>query len=99
MRLLWRPRALEDVREIFAFIATRDPGSAKAYTDRIFTAAMRLERHPHSGRARDEVGEGLRSIRSRSHVIFYFVAEDEIHVLRIVHAARDIRRLADEISD
>ena len=46
--------------------------------------------NPKSGRKRDELRKGLRSISNQSHTVFYRILEDHIRIVRILHASRDI---------
>jgi toxin ParE1/3/4 len=46
--------------------------------------------NPMLGRERKEICEGLRSIPSGSHVIFYRVLTHQVRVVRVLHASRDL---------
>ncbi|WP_345084684.1 type II toxin-antitoxin system RelE/ParE family toxin [Nemorincola caseinilytica] len=48
--------------------------------------------HPHSGRARNEIRKGLRSISYVAHVVFYRIIEKRIRIVRVLHASRDLPR-------
>lgn len=50
-----------------------------------------LAEHPRAGRARDELGDGVRSMPCQSHVVFYVVTErDDVVVLRILHGRQEV---------
>jgi len=46
--------------------------------------------HPQSGRMRNEIRKGVRSISYVSHIVFYRVIERHIRIVRILHASRDL---------
>ncbi len=46
--------------------------------------------HTQTGRARNDVREGLRSSSYVSHVVFYRVLQNHILVVRVLHASRDV---------
>ena len=49
-----------------------------------------LAEHPRAGRARDELGDGVRSMPCQSHVVFYVVTErEDVIVLRFLHGRQD----------
>jgi len=48
-----------------------------------------LRTHPALGEARPDYGEGIRVFSHRPHRIFYHVAEREILIVRVLHAAMD----------
>ena len=84
------PLAEQDLRDIF------DQGTAEwgaeaafAYVERFGTVWQLLSRYPEAGRERSELGDGLRSWRYRSHLIYYRANRNAVLVIRILHAAAD----------
>jgi toxin ParE1/3/4 len=55
-----------------------------------------LRAHPFSGEARPAYGEGIRAVSHRPHRVLYRVRDDEILIVRIVHAAMDVRDVSGE---
>jgi toxin ParE1/3/4 len=49
--------------------------------------------HPETGRTRDEIRKGLRSISHISHVVFYRILKDRIRIVRVLHSGRDLQKL------
>lgn len=47
-----------------------------------------------TGRARDELQPGLRSVVVSYYVVFFVVTDDEVQIRRIVHGSRDTGSLA-----
>lgn len=51
---------------------------------------------PGIGRARRELGEGIRSFPHGSHIVFYMPWQGEVAILRVVHGARDLEGLFED---
>lgn len=51
-----------------------------------------LCKNPLSGRNRNEIAEGIRSISFVSHVVFYKLKEEKLLIVRVLHASRDVTR-------
>jgi toxin ParE1/3/4 len=49
-----------------------------------------LKEHPRAGRARDEIRPGLRSVASRSYVVFYRIRSDTAEIVRVLDGRRDL---------
>jgi len=48
--------------------------------------------NPFSGRNRNEIAEGIRSIVYVSHIVFYKLIEEKILIVRVLHSSRDVSR-------
>ncbi len=90
MRLEFSPAADNDLAEIASFIARDNVPRALTFVDEIEAACAKLIDHPHSGVARSDLREGMRSKPHGSYVIFYSVLEKVVRIERILHGARDI---------
>ena len=89
--LAWAPQARRDLIDIWKYFAkAASPEIADGLLRDFKTAAARLENHPHLGRPRDEVANGLRSLLLRSHLIIYRVTETQVDIARVLHERRDI---------
>ena len=55
--------------------------------------AMRLElvEHPMIGRARPELGPGLRTVFRGSHFIVYLLRDDNTMIIRVLHGRMDVK--------
>lgn len=67
---------------------------ADVYEALLAAAVRQVSEHPLLGRPRDDVRPGLRGFVVGQHIVLYRVGDEEIEVLRVVHARRDISRLA-----
>lgn len=94
-RLLIRPQAHADLREIAGQIAASNMHIALDFWDAIESTYRVLADHPHSG-TRLEFNELpnlhiRRSVitRYRTYVAYYHVIEDGIEVIRLLHGSRE----------
>lgn len=85
-----RPRARIDLAEIWDYIAEDSEARADAFIETISEKLQTLAESPSIGRARDILGESLRSFPVGRYVIFYLPLQDGIDVVRILHSARDL---------
>ena len=88
--ILTRPRALDDLAEIWAYIAANSIDNADNFAALIDSKLRALARRPGVGRARPEVGNGLHSFAVGRYVIFYLPLPNGIEIVRVLHGARDI---------
>jgi toxin ParE1/3/4 len=83
----------QDLLEIAAYIARDNPRAADALIDKIDQKLQLLAQFPGLGPERPEFAEGLRSFPIGNYIIFYRRIEDGIVVVRVLHGARDLRRI------
>lgn len=85
------PRALKDLDAIADYsLATWGARQTEKYLSELDKRFQWLADHPGVGRARTEIGEGLRSYPHGSHVIFYIVEADAVAIIGVPHGAMDI---------
>ena len=92
-RVIRTRRADRDLEEIAIFIAGDDADAADAFVDRFDEKFTLLARFPNLGRARPELGRDLRSFPLGRYLIVYRPRKDGISVVRVVHGARNLRRI------
>jgi plasmid stabilization system protein ParE len=86
-------RALTELNEIVAYIASDSPAAARRVRASIFEACERLGRQPAMGHRREDItGENVRfwNVRGRF-LIIYRETNGPIEVIRIFRAGRDIQ--------
>lgn len=93
----WSLTAAADLQDIEDFVARDSPVYAVRLVDGIVQAVERLEPFPLSGRVVPEFErEDLREVLFSSYRIVYLVEEETVvTILRVVHGARDMLRLAE----
>ncbi len=89
-RALWAPRAKQDLRDIWHYFArVGSPEIADKLLADISHAAQRAIDRPLSGRARNELLQGLRSTLVHPFTIFYRVKDAGVEIIRVLHERRD----------
>ena len=88
--ILTRPRAADDLIELWDYIADDSVTRADAFIDDIDSKFHLLAEQPTLGRSRDELAPGLRSVPFGRYVIFYEVMPHGIAIVRVLHGARDL---------
>ena len=92
-QLRLRGRAQEDLVEIFSYIAGRSGkvAIAERFANELLRRCRELASLPgQMGRARPELGEGIRSRPHRGYVIFFRYSGSEFEVVRILKGHRDM---------
>jgi toxin ParE1/3/4 len=62
---------------------------ASAYIHELFDVFGHIGEHPYTGRLRRELGDDLRSLPHRSHVVFFMDWQGETAIVRVLHGSRD----------
>ena len=94
-RILKRPRAKADLAEIWGYIAEDSEDRADAFIDVIDKKLSTLAENPGIGKARNELGEGVRSFPVGRYILFYRAIPEGIDVIRVLHGARDLNAVFD----
>jgi toxin ParE1/3/4 len=96
--LAWAPRAEQDVIEIWRYLSVQ--ASVKTADDvlrRIRRSVDRIAERPLTGRARDKLKPGLRSVLADPYIVFYRMSDHGIEVVRVLHQRRNLAAaLSDE---
>lgn len=91
-RILRSRRAERDFIEIWTYAAGDDAGAATSLLERLEDQARFLAEFPKIGTPRFDLGRDLRSFVVGNYLIFYRPIPDGIRLVRILNAARDVRR-------
>jgi len=97
-RLLVREKACNDLAELGAFIARDNPAAATEVVRQLRVSFEQLGRMPQLGRVVTKIKttEELRMWLSpafRNYLIFYRELPDGVEIVRVLHGARDIKRI------
>ena len=80
-----------DLDDIWFYIASDSPINADRFLDLLVEVATgTLSIAPLSGREREELGDGLRSLAFENYLIIYRLKDSTVEVLRVIHGARDL---------
>lgn len=102
-RLRRTKQVREDLIEIYGFLYERNPHAAERVFDAIEAAIRTLQAKPSIGRlwgSRDPRLAGMRVLvvaRYPSYLVFFRMTGRDIEVYRVLHGARELQRLIDEI--
>lgn len=86
-RLVIRPSALQDMRDIFNYIRSDNPGAAKELLKEINEKIMALPDHPKLYRQGRTPNTREMPVRSK-YVVIYREVPGIIRILRVLHTAR-----------
>jgi toxin ParE1/3/4 len=93
MKIRWTPRALQDLREIGAFISRDSPNAARRWVDRLQNHAETVIDAPRSGRVVPEFErEDVREVLLKGYRIVYTLSEEEIAFVAILEGHRTFPR-------
>ena len=89
------PQADADLDEIWYYIVKESDNIeiADRFIDSLTDRFLLLARHPHVGRLRDDLRPGLRTFPVGRYVILYRVEDEDVLILNVVAADRDLDRL------
>ena len=94
MKIVWTAPAVDDLRELHAYIARDSETYASGFVERIIIAAERLVEHPKFGRVVPETNdENIRELLFQKYRIIYRVEVKSIAILAVIHGARDLGEL------
>lgn len=92
VQLVFTESARRDLLEAWIYIAEENLAAADGILEKIEQDAQTLQLQPLVGRARPELGAGVRSWPSATpFILFYAVNQQTVTVLRVLHHARDIQ--------
>src|SRR5688572_13683408 len=102
-RVVVRDEARSDVFQIAAHIADRDLAAGLRFLDAAEQTFGRLAEWPRSGTRRRSNNSALKHMRSlplpgrfKNYVAFYLPLADGVEIVRVLHGARDVRRIFEE---
>lgn len=99
MRIRWSQTARRDVRGLKHYIAQDSPFYARQFCERLVAAVEKLADHPRLGRTVPEAEgtpEEVRELIFRDYRILYLVEHDSVHILAVIHGARDLEGMAEK---
>ena len=89
-RLVLSPSARSDLKNIRAYIASENKPAATRIVREIKARFKTLVKFPEVGRRRNELKKGLRSFPVGKYVVLYFVTEDGLEIVRVLHGSQDL---------
>jgi antitoxin ParD1/3/4/toxin ParE1/3/4 len=97
-RFVLTPAARADLLDIFDYISQDNPDAARRVINEIRAAMRKLAEMPEMGHfRRDLATEPLRFWQVYSYLIIYRPEAKPLQVVRVLHGARDVRQILEEI--
>jgi len=92
VRVHWSRRALQDLREIGAFISQDSPSAARRWINRLQESARKAATMPRAGRVVPELNlENIREVLPGNYRLVYRLKEREIEILTVFEGHRLLR--------
>ncbi|MEO5345896.1 MAG: type II toxin-antitoxin system RelE/ParE family toxin [Magnetococcus sp. YQC-9] len=91
-RILYDVRAKRDLEDIWRYIAQDSIVRADGWIDHIERLLALLATQPGMGKAYPMLGAGVRGLSFGSYLILYQLDSQGIVILRIIHAARELKK-------
>jgi toxin ParE1/3/4 len=85
------PAAFDDLAAIEEYVGQHNPPAAVRLVDDFERRWNLLATQPRSGRPRDDVLVGLRSVVMGSYIAFYYIEAESLIIARVLHGHRDIQ--------
>ncbi len=87
------PKADQDLAQIWRHTNENwGKSQANKYLQLLEKGFLMLLHHPKSGKARDEIRRGYRSLPVEYHVVFYRVRDKDIEIVRILHQRMEVNQ-------
>ena len=91
MKVLWTENALKHLLDVYEYISQNSPTYATRMVDRLTRRSEQIANFPMSGREVPEYeAEDIREVIEKPYRIIYRVKSDQIDILAVVHAARQL---------
>ena len=103
-KILYAPSALDDLDEIFSYIAKDNVNSAEKLLKKFDDSISKLADFPNLGSVLSEdeftlISSGYRFIVVHPYIVFYRIIDDTVIIHRILHSRRDYLRNIFEIQE
>ena len=91
LRITFTAEAEKDVDDAIDFVSMDNPTAAGGLAERIEKSLRLLAERPYLGRQAPETGQpGMRRMAVPPYVVFYFVGQQAVQVVRVLHGARQL---------
>jgi len=96
--IVWRPRAVRQLGQIFDYIQQHSPSAAARYVSELRHACEQLGQFPEKA---PQYNERYRALVYRNHLVFYRFAreDDKVLVIAILDARRDVPAILRNLKD
>lgn len=96
-RIIKRARATVDLTDAWTYSSVQwGADQADALIEEIEKRFATLAEFPMAGARCDEISSGLRRLVVEHHLVFYFIRDDWIEIVRVLHERMDVTRQLEE---
>lgn len=88
MKVVWTPRALQDLADLYSYIAKDNADAATRTVQRLYAEALDLAKFPYAGRQRGGVALRELVVAPLPYIVRYALEEDVVLITSIRHGAR-----------
>ncbi len=94
VRIVWTELSIQDLKEIFDFIAADSNRYANITLDKIYQRVQTIATNPYIGRVVPEIDEKpIREVIVVAYRVIYRIKNDhQVDILRVYHSARLLHR-------
>jgi toxin ParE1/3/4 len=90
-------KAITDLEEIWLYTINQwSIDQADRYYNLIFDEISFICKNPQTGNQRDDIRKNYRAAKVKSHLIFFKVEKNVVHIVRILHERIDVRNRLNE---
>lgn len=90
-KVVFSPEAIEDLEEIWLYIAQDSPARADGFLDQLYSlCAEKLAAFPEIGTGRDYLDKGVLAFPYKRYMIYYRYDTSLVEIIRILHGSRDL---------
>ncbi|AKV67878.1 Similar to Q10Z72_TRIEI GUN4-like [Microcystis aeruginosa PCC 9432] len=96
MKVFWTETAVNHLSSIYNYISQNSPQYAQRLVERLTRRSEQIANFPFSGRLVPEFEtEQIREVIEGSYRIIYYIKPEQIDVIAVLHAARNIENPQD----
>ena len=90
-KIVFSPEAIEDLEEIWLYIAQDSPVQADGFLDKLYSlCTVNLAAFPDIGTGRAYLDEDVLAFPYKRYMIYYRFDVSQIGIIRILHGSKDL---------
>lgn len=90
-KIVFSPETIEDLEEIWLYIAQDSPARADGFLDKLYSLCMeKLAAFPEIGTGREYLDKEVFTFPYKRYMIYYRFNASRIEIIRILHGSRDL---------
>jgi toxin ParE1/3/4 len=90
-KIVFSPEAIEDLEEIWLYIAQDSPTGADGFLDQLYSLCTeKLAAFPEIGTGRDYLNSEVSAFPYKRYMIYFRFNANRVEIIRILHGSRDL---------